>query len=208
MTLGKPQTRFPHRFMLIKSSQRGKSVSSGFSLIEVVLAVGVFAFAVLGLIGLLVPALSSVANVSESNQVAGVISRLDAFLQSQSFASVYQWVASGREKVFVGYNLASDTDDGSMREIVRDPGDPRLDSEMHDAVGPVLMLVLRASGQIPGVEGTGVLPDDMAQHEEGVLVLGVNVYRLSSLEPGEPAIEVLSAVRTTPILSFLTAVNR
>lgn len=54
----------------------------GFSLIEVVLAIGIFLVTVLALVGLLGPTLQSVNEVEETDDVSSVVNTLNAFLQS------------------------------------------------------------------------------------------------------------------------------
>tara|TARA_B100000989_G_scaffold127586_1_gene94750 strand:- start:1030 stop:1710 length:681 start_codon:yes stop_codon:yes gene_type:complete len=54
----------------------------GFSLIEVVLAIGIFLVTVLALVGLLGPTLQSVDEVEKTDEIASVVNTLNAFLQS------------------------------------------------------------------------------------------------------------------------------
>ena len=61
------------------SSERSKY---GFSLIEVVLAIGIFLVTVLALVGLLGPTLQSVDEVEKTDEIASVVNTVNAFLQS------------------------------------------------------------------------------------------------------------------------------
>lgn len=54
----------------------------GFSLIEVVLAIGIFLVTVLALVGLLGPTLQSVDEVEKTDEIASVVNTVNAFLQS------------------------------------------------------------------------------------------------------------------------------
>ena len=54
----------------------------GFSLIEVVLAIGIFLVTVLALVGMLGPTLQSVDEVEKTDEIASVVSTVNAFLQS------------------------------------------------------------------------------------------------------------------------------
>ena len=56
----------------------------GFSLIEVVLAIGIFLVTVLALVGLLGPTLQSVDEVEKTDEVSSVVNTVNAFLQSSS----------------------------------------------------------------------------------------------------------------------------
>ena len=77
----------------------------GFSLIEVVLAIGIFLVTVLALVGLLGPTLQSVDEVEKTDEVSSIVNTLNAFLQSSpdialvssKFDSIYNAVADGGE---------------------------------------------------------------------------------------------------------------
>ncbi|KRP35341.1 MAG: hypothetical protein ABS34_11215 [Opitutaceae bacterium BACL24 MAG-120322-bin51] len=54
----------------------------GFSLIEVVLAIGIFLVTVLALVGLLGPTLQSVDEVEKTDEVSSIVNTINAFLQN------------------------------------------------------------------------------------------------------------------------------
>ncbi|CAA6677190.1 MULTISPECIES: prepilin-type N-terminal cleavage/methylation domain-containing protein [unclassified Lentimonas] len=56
--------------------------SGGFSLIEVVLAIGIFLVTVLALVGLLAPTLKSVDEVEKTDEVSSIVNTINAFLQN------------------------------------------------------------------------------------------------------------------------------
>lgn len=60
----------------------------GFSLVEVVVAVGIFALAIVGVIGLLSPTSKAVADVADSDAAARAINAIQAGLQQSGFAVV------------------------------------------------------------------------------------------------------------------------
>jgi type II secretory pathway pseudopilin PulG len=68
-------TKTPLNFMELPSRR-------GFSLIEVVLAIGIFLVTVLALVGLLGPALKSVDEVEMTDEITSVVNTVNAFLQS------------------------------------------------------------------------------------------------------------------------------
>jgi Tfp pilus assembly protein PilV len=71
----------------------------GFSLIEVVLAIGIFLVTVLALVGLLGPTLRSVDEVEKTDEVSSIVNTINAFLQnSQEIAP------SGESKFDAIYN--------------------------------------------------------------------------------------------------------
>jgi uncharacterized protein (TIGR02598 family) len=62
--------------------------SKGFSLVEVVVAVGIFAITIVGVLGLLAPTSKNIADVSDSDAAARVISVIQSGLQGHGFNSV------------------------------------------------------------------------------------------------------------------------
>ena len=76
----------------------------GFSLIEVVLAIGIFLVTVLALVGLLGPTLQSVDEVEKTDEIASVVNTINTFLQSSPNIAV-----GGQSKFETIYNeLRSD----------------------------------------------------------------------------------------------------
>jgi len=73
----------------------------GFSLIEVVLAIGIFLVTVLALVGLLGPTLQSVDEVEKTDEVASIVNTINAFLQNS-----YD-IAPGASKFDAIYNAVS-----------------------------------------------------------------------------------------------------
>lgn len=60
----------------------------GFSLVEVVVAVGIFAIAIVSVIGLMVPIRSSVVGVRDSDDASRLATQIQAELQKQSFTAL------------------------------------------------------------------------------------------------------------------------
>ena len=73
---------FPELFQSDKKSIRYRKA---FSLIEVVLAMGIFLITVLTLVGLMGPALKSVSTVKTTDEVVSVVDSVNAFLNSSPF---------------------------------------------------------------------------------------------------------------------------
>ncbi len=72
---------------------------AGFSLVEVVLAVGVLAVSVLALLGMMGPSFRQVKSVTDNNAAISIISKFNALIQENSFSDVYEMVvqsASGQ----------------------------------------------------------------------------------------------------------------
>lgn len=78
----------------------------GFSLIEVVLAVGIVAFAMVAILGLFGSSLQSTQQVDNQDEALGIVRALPAYLQSQSFQTVYGWVQTpSTMPALYGYTL-------------------------------------------------------------------------------------------------------
>lgn len=81
----------------------------GFSLIEVVLAIGIFLVTVLALVGLLGPTLQSVDEVEKTDEVSSIVNTINAFLQNSQeiapgaskFDAIYTAVAQGDATLLV-----------------------------------------------------------------------------------------------------------
>ena len=88
-----------------KLSQCSASVRSkfGFSLIEVVLAIGIFLVTVLALVGLLGPTLQSVDEVEKTDEIASVVNTVNAFLQSSPDIAV-AWTIQNLETIYKELN--------------------------------------------------------------------------------------------------------
>lgn len=104
------------KFLTENRSQRHYEDRSGFSLIEVVFAIGIFLITVLALVGLLGPTLKSVSDVEQADEVASVVNTVNAFLQSSPdinpggsrFDAVYRAVADGNFATIVVFRYFDD----------------------------------------------------------------------------------------------------
>lgn len=97
---------------------RYEKSKSAFSLIEVVLAIGIFLVTILALVGLLGPTLKSVDDVDKTDEIVSVVNTLNAFLQNSpdinpngsNFNAVFEAVRSGNfATVLIFKEYANDT---------------------------------------------------------------------------------------------------
>lgn len=87
---------------------------AGFSLIEVILAIGVLSLAVLALLGLFAPTLTAVKEVVDTNISQSVLTRINYELDTADFDDVYDWALSGKF-LFVWHQQTDPNDpDGSL----------------------------------------------------------------------------------------------
>ena len=142
----------------------------GFSLIEVVLAIGIFMVTVLALVGLLGPTLKSVDEVEQTDAIASVVNSLNAFLQqspeiapgASKFDAIFNAVANnGHATIFVfqAYLNEDSTNTklkiGFLNESVGDnalieDSDFKKNSAVYVA-GPIYRVVLTPSSVLPAV---------------------------------------------------------
>ena len=149
---------------------KNRSDATGFSLIEVVLAIGIFLITVLALVGLLGPTLQSVDEVEKTDEVASVVNTINAFLQSSpeisgitgnsKFDLIYKAVAGGNHatmfvfREFIGdtvnVRLAVGFQNGeSLAEGSLGAGSEIADARFDNAVGSIFRVILTPSSVIP-----------------------------------------------------------
>lgn len=146
---------------------------AGFSLIEVVLAIGIFLVTVLALVGLLGPTLQSVDEVEKTDEVSSVVNTVNSFLQSSpdiapndsKFDAIYEAIANDDFATLIVYRWYDDAaTTGDEPPVVRleigfsdnEGGavDPRAvvnrgDADFSAAAGPIYRVVLSASSVTP-----------------------------------------------------------
>lgn len=216
------------------SSERSKY---GFSLIEVVLAIGIFLVTVLALVGLLGPTLQSVDEVEKTDEIASVVNTVNAFLQSSpdiafsgqsKFETIYKELnTDGFITAFV-FRAYDNNDDVSLvvgfgdKFEVGDEDKARVTaadistSSNVIAAGPVYRVFLTASTVTPedhrtgSRDGNGVfyLSKNFSEYPEGYLAMEVRIF---AEEPG-PTFNYNKLLRDVadiePLFTYNTAVVR
>jgi len=150
---------------------------NGFSLVEVVLAIGIFLVTILALVGLLGPTLKSVDSVDKTDEVVSIVNTLNAFLQNSpdialpggsKFDAIYNALRNGNEATLFVYRWYDDSVAGDLtvrieigfadneggavnaRGVVNDVArDPNLADGFEAAAGPIYRVVLTPSSVIP-----------------------------------------------------------
>lgn len=156
----------------MRTKRRIFTKRAGFSLIEVVLAIGIFLVTILALVGLLGPTLKSVDDVDKTDEVVSIVNTLNAFLQNSAdiapgaskFDAIFEAVASGNSANVVIYRWYegsgadltvrlevgfADNEGGAIdtRGVVN--AAQRTDADYQDAAGPIYRAVLTPSSVIP-----------------------------------------------------------
>lgn len=143
--------------------------ATGFSLIEVVLAMGIFLVTVLALVGLLGPTLESVDDVEKTDEVSSVVNTVNAFLQNApgiatatdtKFNVIFEAVAANDyAQLFVFRAFRDDTSTDIVLKVGFLQGEENVGSggtdatlsltEFQNAAGPIYRVVLTPSSVIP-----------------------------------------------------------
>ena len=176
-----------------------------FSLIEVVLAIGIFLVTVLALVGLLGPTLKSVDDVEQIDAVSSVVNTLNTFLQKSpsiavnsndpdeqlsKFDVIYGAVASGNYATVFVFNAYMDatSPDTELKVGFYDESvgvDALVENaDFSDAAGTIYRAVLSPSSVLPANErspnrnGDGIytLINPLASYPEGYFAMEVRIF--------------------------------
>ena len=217
-----------------KLSQCPSAVRSkyGFSLIEVVLAIGIFLVTVLALVGLLGPTLQSVDEVEKTDEIASVVNTVNAFLQSSPDIAV-----SGQSKFHaiydaISYDNKTEPDNETIAlEVGFASGEPvnfrakvnqpaTNPANFADAAGPIYRVVLTASSVTPEVlrsqnrNGDGIYTlsePSVANYPEGYLAMEVRIYPEDPPGPDgnfNTATNLTALKDIEPLFTYNTAIVR
>lgn len=126
-----------------------KQTHSGFSLIEVVLAIGIISVAVVALVALMAQTMPSVQDVVDSNRATNAIGKVNAFIQNEDFEDVYGWFgnASDTHRVYA-YTTGGDPTGNDLLHLENQVTDQTgvYNGDINDIEGPVFVFVLQRSG--------------------------------------------------------------
>ena len=213
-------------------------IKFGFSLIEVVLAIGIFLVTVLALVGLLGPTLQSVDEVEKTDEVASVVNTVNAFLQSSpniavggqsKFETIYKELnTDGFITAFV-FRAYDNNDDinlvvgfgdkfqvGEVDKARVLAADISTNSNVI-AAGPIYRVILTASSATPAdhladgsrdANGVFYLSKNFLEYPEGYLAMEVRIF---AEDPG-PTFNYNKLLRDVadiePLFTYNTAIVR
>ena len=220
----------------MKSLLHTKRDRDGFSLIEVVLAIGIFLITILALVGLIGPTLKSIEGVQKVDEVESVVNTVNAFLQSSPeinpgasrFDAVYNAVRAGDEATIFVYRQYTDATGNDIRLRVGFLGETAailVDADFDNLAGPVYRVVLTASPATPepdlssatrNANGILTLRTDLADYNEGYFAMEIRIFdieedtlvsaRGSGAVPPAMALATLNGIE--PIFTYNTAIVR
>ena len=143
-----------------ETALKPSSVKKAFTLVEVVLALGIFLVTVLALVGLLGPTLNTVSDVENTDEVISVVNSLNAFLQNSpeiagtdttKFEEIYDAVRSGGYATVFVFKAYQETSDaiGVQIGFARETDATVGTEEFELAAGQIYRVVLTPSSVIP-----------------------------------------------------------
>ena len=145
----------------------------GFSLVEVVIALGLVAIAIPTLMGMF----SFFSNISTSTRdrsdIDSVTNAIQIFLETSSFPAVYQWIKDARqspENVSVIYVYKSINDD----QIYTTSSTPPREDEITILDGRIMAVELHAPGETLLPEAT--LGSDVSEYGKAYLPITLKIY--------------------------------
>ncbi|ADE56029.1 type IV pilus modification PilV family protein [Coraliomargarita akajimensis] len=207
---------------LHKGNCNRRAQQGGFTLVEVVLALGIFLVTILALVGLLGPTLKSVNDVETTDELVSVVNSINAFLQnspeiavsgSSKFDTLYNQVrASGTATIYVFNEYVSGQSAESRLRIgfesASSVGANALVTNFNNASGTIYRAVLSTSPVTPSNfrsgsrNGSGIytLSSAVNSYHEGFLALEIRIF---AREQDLRAIQSGSMDRTTTILANL-----
>ena len=166
-----------------------------FTLIEVMIAVGVLSLSIAALIGLLSAVSTKVAEVRSASKAISLVNDLEVILKSKSFDEVYDWVKNPRQSYVIyfwdEYANDKDVNDPSLvcvssEDRGRSPGAPPNGEELKRTEGNVYRVLLSLNEDAlvgchteldsPDAEyNKGALPSDADKYGEAFLPITVEV---------------------------------
>ena len=203
----------------------------GFSLIEVVMAIGIFLVTVLALVGLLGPTLQSVDEVEKTDEVSSIVNTINAFLQNSPeiapgasrFNAIYNLVKSNDFAAILVFRAYDDNDVIALKIGFIGEGQVQVgkedvtDGSIVKAAGTIYRAVLTASSVIPqeylnetkperNGDGIYTLKNPIADYLEGSLAMEVRIFA----EEPSLSFKINNNIRANiePIFTYNTAIVR
>jgi len=204
---------------------------AAFTLIEVVLALGIFLVTVLALVGLLGPTLKSVSNVEDSDEVISVVNTLNAFLQNSTeiananqskFETIYNAIetsADGYATVFVFKEYQGSTEIVGVQVGFETPVTGATVTDFSNAAGQIYRVVLSASSVTPAAlrsaeraNGVFTLTSSYANYPEGYFAMEARIFAreqdMQAVNGVMPAVTLGALNDEEPLFTYNTAIVR
>ena len=193
---------------------RNHQHNSGFSLIEVVIAISVLAVAILTLLGMFAPTMRSVDRILNYNDVAALTSQIDTVLQTDdfefnttngskiSFAEVSNW-ANGGKVLYFWNTLGVDSSD-ALTPAEMMVSDAKGQIAINTLDGAVFVVVISQAYLGSAFDYTTDYDAAAGYVNEGYVPFTVSIYaldfeRVNSFGNGQPAVNSSGLVSQTAV---------
>ncbi len=163
-----------------------KKQRKAFTLVEVMLAVGVIAVSISAMIGLLAAITNNLSVIRYQNKAVSLLADIETTLQTKKFDTVLRWVANPSEHHIIyfwdEYQNPDDLDNSSMRTVSSElfgntSKQPPSSESLRNGKGEVYRAVL--SLYQGGLKGQRVRIDDDAVYSGGAVSSNADTYALS-----------------------------
>ncbi len=163
-----------------------KQQRKAFTLVEVMLAVGVIAISISAMIGLLAAITNNLNLIRQQNKAVSLLSNIETTLQMKKFDTVLRWVANPSEPYIIyfwdEYQNPDDPDNSSMLTFSSEDGGkspkmPPSTEDLEKGEGEVYRVLL--SLYQGGLKGQRVRIDDDSEYSGGAVSSDAQTYALS-----------------------------
>ena len=165
-----------------------KNRRGAFTLVEVMLAVGVMAIAISSMIGLLSAITANINQIRQQNKAVTLVANVETILKEKNFDTVYQWVLNPTEPHVIyfwdEYQNPDDPDNSSLVTISSEQegmmsGMPPDNEHLKRSEGEVYRVLVSVYQE--GLKGEKITVGDSAEYGGGALPGGSQMYAVSDL---------------------------
>ena len=165
-----------------------KNRRGAFTLVEVMLAVGVMAIAISSMIGLLSAITANINQIRQQNKAVTLVANVETILKEKNFDTVYQWVLNPTEPHVIyfwdEYQNPDDPDNSSLVTISSEQegmmsGMPPDNEHLKRSEGEVYRVLVSVYQE--GLKGEKITVGDSAEYGGGGLPRGPPKYAVAFL---------------------------
>ena len=162
-----------------------KNKRKAFTLVEVMLAVGVMAIAISSMIGLLSAITANINQIRQQSKAVALISNIETTLKDKNFDTVYQWVLNPTEPHVIyfwdEYQNPDDPDNSSLVTVSSEQegmmsGMPPDNEHLKRSEGEIYRVLVSVYQE--GLKGEKITVGDSAEYGGGVLPGDSQLYAL------------------------------
>lgn len=165
-----------------------KSKRKAFTLVEVMLAVGVMAIAISSMIGLLSAITANINQIRQQSKAISLISNIETIVKEKNFDTVFQWVINPTEPHVVyfwdEYQNPEDPDNSSLVTMSSEldgmiPGMPPDNEHLKKSEGEIYRVLISLYQE--GLKGEKITIGDTSEYNGGAIVGDSQTYAVAYL---------------------------